>query len=270
MKLFSCLILFSLSISLGAHEKKNEIFGRFEYGFLATLIHKSKWGETGTEFNYTKNGGQDVLFPNWRVEAGWTFSKKHKLSFLYQPIFIQTEVILSEELTVDNVIFPKNTNLSTTYNFPFYRASYWYLLSHSQFFDFWLGGGLQIRNADIRFKDLNSKNAFRTANIGPVPLINLASTFRTNSAFSFYMAATGFWAPIKYLNGGSTDINGWIYEFEFVPTYEIRKGFSAFANLRFLGGGAIGTSKTERSSGGKYSRDELLTMSITMGLQKSY
>lgn len=270
MRLIACLLLLSLHLNLRAEEKKNKVFGRFEYGFLAVLMHKSKWGKDGIEFNYPKSGGQDVLFPNWRVEAGWVFSKKHKLSFLYQPIFIQSEVVLTEDLKVDNTTFQKGTSLSATYNFPFYRASYWYLLSHSESFDLWLGGGLQIRNADIRFKDLNSKEAFRSANIGPVPLINLASTFRTKSAFSFYMAATGFWAPIKYLNGGSTDINGWIYEFEFVPTYEIGRGFSAFGNFRLLGGGAIGTSKTERASGGKYSSDKLLTMSVTLGLQKTY
>ena len=269
------LILSYGSLSANHHEKKHnkknvQFFGKFGYGLLGVLQHNSQWGKDKTDFSYVESGGQDVLFPNWRAEAGVLLNKKHKMSLLYQPIFVSTQSVLTEDLLVDNITFEAGTNLRSTYDFPFYRFSYWYLLAHSEHFDFWLGAGLQIRNANIKFEDGTGSKAFRTGNIGPVPLINLASEIRANSSFSVYLAGTGFWAPIKYINGGSTDINGWIYEFDIEPTFSLKDDLKAFLGFRILGGGAIGTSNSERTSGGKFSSDVLLTTSFIVGLTKTY
>ena len=88
----------------------------------------------------------------------------------------------------------------------------------------------------------------------------LSDRVTLNSAFS------GFWAPIKYLNGGKTDVTGWIYEIEIQPRLTLQEGWQCFGGLRILGGGAI--SKKERISGGTYNKDILLTSSLTVGMLK--
>lgn len=249
-------------------ESNTEVFGKFEYGFISVLHHKSQWGKDNAEFNYVKDGGQDLLFPTWRAEVGAVTNEKHMFSFLYQPIFAETEVVLGSDLKLDDITFAKGTDLLVTYDFPFYRFSYWYLFSKSESMNLWLGGGLQIRNANIKFRDRSGTSAFRTSSLGPVPLLNLMMDNKFTDRFSMRTAVTGFWAPIKYLNGGKTDVNGWIYEVEMQPRLRLDDGWSCFSGLRILGGGAIGNSKKERISGGTYNKDVLLTASLTAGLIK--
>lgn len=243
-----------------------EAFGRFEYGFISVLQHKSQWGKNNPEFNYVKDGGQNLLFPTWRAEVGVVTSKKHMFGFLYQPIFAETEVVLENELKLDDVTFPKGTDLLVTYDFPFYRFSYWYLVSASESMNLWVGGGLQLRNANIKFRDRSGTNAFRTSSLGPVPLLNVLMDNKLTKRISFRTAATGFWAPIKYLNGGKTDVNGWIYEVEMQSRLMLEEGWGCYSGLRILGGGAIGNAKTKRISGGTYNKDILLTTSLTAGI----
>ena len=262
------LLIGSSSLHTLASKSQPQFFGNFEYGFIAILQHKSQWGKKNPEFNYVKEGGQDVLLPTWRSEAGVILAKKHRMSFLYQPLSIKTEVVLEKDVKIDNLEFTKGTELISTYNFPFYRFSYWYLLSNSNCLDFWIGGGLQIRNTSIKFRNRNGSSAFRTSNIGPVPLFNLMGDVKFTENFTLRTAATGFWAPIKYLNGGSVDVEGWIYEFEVKPTVTLENQLQIFSNFRILGGGAIGNSKKPRFSKETYSKDVFVTMSLTLGLQK--
>lgn len=246
------------------------IFGKFEYGFFSVLSHKSQWGKQGSEFNYVLDGGQDLLFPTWRVELGASSGRYHRFSFLYQPIFLETEVVLKKDLRIDDIVFARNTDLLVTYDFPFYRFSYWYLISASEVTNFWLGGGLQIRNANIKFRDRRGSLAFRTSSLGPVPLVNLLLESRLSDRTTLYAALSGFWAPIKYLNGGKTDVNGWIYEFEPQIKLELDGAWSCFAGLRILGGGAVGNAREKRLSGGTLTKDTIVTSSLTAGATRAF
>jgi len=48
----------------------------------------------------------------------------------------------------------------------------------------------------------------------------------------------------------------------------LKNDWKIFSNFRLLGGGAIGNSKNARPSGGTYSRDILVTASLTAGFFK--
>ncbi len=263
------ILLFLPHLLIAKDKDAYHVFGKFEYGFLGLLQHKSKWSKENPEFNYVKNGGQDLLFPTWRVESGFKPNKKNMFSFIYQPIPLETEVVLKEEVKIDQVIFEKNSDVLMKYDFSFYRFNYWSLLTSSAKGSFWVGGALQIRNADIRFTDRTGKNSFRTSSLGPVPLINFLYENNFSRRIHQQFKLAGFWAPIKYINGGTNDVNGWIYEFESQSKIILKNDLDAFVNFRVLGGGSEGTSKTTRVSGGNYTKDVLLTSSFTVGLEKN-
>ncbi|MGC4066700.1 MAG: hypothetical protein QM784_19105 [Polyangiaceae bacterium] len=44
-----------------------------EAGWLAPVYHRVPFGESGTRFDYVKDGGQDVALPlqRWSIEVFW-------------------------------------------------------------------------------------------------------------------------------------------------------------------------------------------------------
>ena len=112
MKNLIILLFFLPEIAKAKAPDSSGVFGTFEYGFIGVLQHKSQWSKENPEFNYVKNGGQDILFPTWRVESGFKLNKKNMFSFIYQPIPIENEVVLKDEVKIDQIIFEKNVRKS--------------------------------------------------------------------------------------------------------------------------------------------------------------
>ena len=89
-----------------------------ELGFLAVVSHIVQLGNDGTRFNYRDDGGQDVLFPFFRLSTDLKFKGRHAIVFLYQPLKLTGETVLSQDTTFDGVVFPAGTPLNSTYWFP--------------------------------------------------------------------------------------------------------------------------------------------------------
>ena len=87
-----------------------------EYGFTAVLTHSIQWGENGTRFNYVTEGRQSVLLPYWRPTLEVEFLRRHSVEFLYQPIYIDTEVTTQRDVQTDNVIFNTGTPMHVRYH----------------------------------------------------------------------------------------------------------------------------------------------------------
>ena len=117
----------------------------FELGFLDVLSHKIQFGRDGTEFDYVKDGGQDVLFSFVRLSGEFSPSSRHHIKFLYQPLELPGRVRLFEDLKTYDVTFDAGTTIDAIYGFPFYRASYMYDVASSENLEVSLGGSLQIR-----------------------------------------------------------------------------------------------------------------------------
>lgn len=265
------IVLFFLIFSWGLMAKKDlEIYGGFEYGVLAFLNHSIQFGEENQEIDYRSQGGQNILFPNWRLALGSKFLKNHRLQFTYQPIFVQTTSVIPEDMTVDNVNFSKNEGVEFKYDFPFYRLHYTYDFISKEKLSIELGAGLQLRNAFISFESSSKSKTFATNSLGPVPLLVFVYSQKFDNDLKLYADALGFWAPIRYLNGGKTDIEGWIYESSIELSYKIAKHFSPFVNLRLIGGGNKGKSEKYRSTGGNHSKNIINTLSLNFGLNAYY
>lgn len=238
-----------------------------ESGFTSVLTHTIQWGENGTEFDYVQEGGQSVLLPYWRPTLELEFLRRHSIEFLYQPIYVDTNVVTRRDVRVDNVTFPTGTPLHAQYHFPFYRFTYLYHLIANQKGQLSLGPALQIRNATIVFTAQDGSSRFDSRNVGPVPLIVLRGRALSTWGGWFEGQLGGIWAPIKFLNGSSTtDINGWIYEGHVRLGLNVGRHWAFFMGTRALGGGAIGNDSDARQTGGTYSANVLNTLSPTLGV----
>ncbi|MFH1808304.1 MAG: hypothetical protein ABIJ09_06160 [Pseudomonadota bacterium] len=236
-----------------------------ELGFLASLSHTIQFGRDGTSFDYVQSGGQDVLFPFLRLSADLTLWKRHTVVFLYQPLDIKTRVLLDQDILVDGQSFAKNTPMDLGYGFSFWRLSYLFDFFDDPATELAVGASLQIRNANIDFASVDGTAYRAKRNIGPVPILKARA--RTDLGSSVWTAGEvdGFWAPIRYLNGGDSDVEGAIVDLSLKAGVHLMHGIDPFLGVRYIAGGAQGTNSSNKGPGDGFSDNWLHFVSVTLG-----
>lgn len=237
-----------------------------ELGTLIPLQHTIQFGSNGSTFDYVEEGGQDVWFPTGRLQAEIEFGPGHTVTFLYQPIDIRTSVYLRRDIVVDEATFPQGSGLDTRYGFDYYRIGYHYdFFPDDPQYEVSIGAALQIRDAVIDFT--SSDGAIRRTNsdVGPVPLLRFRGEYGFDFGMWLALEADGFYAPIKYLNGGKSDVEGAILDLSARIGYAIHPAFDLFLNLRYVGGGAEGTSQNDPPPGDGFTANWLHLLGLTLG-----
>ena len=221
---------------------KYQFRGVAEVGFTSVLAHHIQLGNSGTYFDYVKEGGQDVLFPTFRFSLEMDVNKKNTFIILYQPLRIETQAVLQNNTIFNGVLFPANTGVKALYNFPFYRFSYLReLASNNEKFKFALGLTLQIRNATISFESNDGLLYTDNRGTGPVPALKIRTKYNFTPKFYTELEADGIYAPVSYLNGSDNEIVGAILDASLRFGAEMTDFSNIFLNFRYLGGGATGT-----------------------------
>jgi len=236
-----------------------------ELGGLDPLYHRVQFGRDGSEFDYVEDGGQDVIFPFARLNLQLEISR-HRVVLLYQPIELNTRVTLTEALRVDSLTFTAETPMDLQYGFPFYRASYLYAVVGQPSTELALGAGLQVRNATITFTSANGEQRRSNRDVGPVPLLQATFEQRLGAGWFWGADVAGFYAPVKYLNGGDSDVVGAIVDASVRGGYQLSSTTLGFLNVRWLGGGAEGTSEPDDFGDG-YTENWLHFLTVSAGVQ---
>ncbi len=269
------LILLSISI-LGiaqntsakdaSADKNLKLRGVAEIGFVGVLGNQVQFSKGGTYFNYVKNGGQDNLFPINRLSLELEIKKRHTLTFLYQPLRLESTAVLIDDLVVDDLTFPAGTGVNFLYNFPFFRFSYMKELApNNEKFDFALGASLQLRNATISFESTDGSLFRSNRDVGPVPILKFRTRYKPHPRTYTEMEADGFYAPISYLNGSDTEVIGAILDASLRQGLKVTDEVGVFLNLRYLGGGAVGTSDDGPEPGDGYVKNWLHFGTVSVG-----
>lgn len=242
-----------------------------EIGFVGVLDHKVQFGNNGTYFDYREDGGQDVLFPVTRFSVELDFNERNTFVFLYQPLRLETQVLLNEDLIVDDLVFPANSSVKLLYNFPFYRISYLReLMPNNDQWGFAIGASLQLRNATISFES-GSGNRFRTnRDVGPVPALKIRTNTQLGERWDLELEADGIYAPVSYLNGSDNEVTGAILDASLRTGVQIIEPVRAFLNLRYLGGGAVGTSDNPDPPSDGYVKNWLHFSTVSIGFAYAF
>jgi hypothetical protein len=236
-----------------------------ELGALAPVSHKVQFGSQGDELDYVADGGQDNLFPFVRPTARLVW-RKQAFTFVYQPLDLRSTVTLDRTLRVDDVIFPANRPIDLRYGFSFFRTSWGHHVVQRDDLHVALGLGLQIRNATIGFTSVDGSLSEVNRNIGPVPLLEAEVRKRFDSGVLVEVETDGFYAPIRYLNGGDVDVVGAILDAQARVGLELAEPYDAWLGLRYLGGGGSGTG-TPDGGGDGYTNNWLHFLSLTLGVR---
>ena len=251
--------------ALGAEEGRAvpDLAFHGEVGFLGVLSHSIQFGNNGTRLNYLEDGGQDNLFPTLRLEADATW-KRHTVKLVWQPIDIRTASVLRSDLQVDETLFTEGTPMDLRYGFTFWRVSWLYDLIKNKEDEFSLGLSFQIRNATIDFSSADGTQRQSYRDIGPVPVLKLRARKQLRKVF-IGAEIDGFWAPIKYINGTGSDVEGAILDAAFRMGTPIIGPAEGYVSLRFVGGGAVGTDSTPTTGDG-YTRNWIYLVAPTIGV----
>ena len=236
-----------------------------ELGLTAALYHVVQLGENGTEIDYVDEGGQDNLFAFARLEGSGTFGRS-TVTLLYQPINLQTNVVFFEDKVIETETFVAGTPMNLQYGFSFWRASWTWDLAKSDEIRTGIGVSLQIRNATIEFTSADGTQRISNRDVGPVPVLKLVHRRPIGDRFYFFGEVDGFWAPIRYLNGGQTDVEGAIIDASLRGGMKLKHGAESYINLRWIGGGAVGTSSEPDQPGGDgFNRNWIHTLNLSLG-----
>ena len=236
-----------------------------EVGMVGALSHVIQYGKDGTEFDYKEEGGQDVLFPFKRMSADLDLGARHTVVFLYQPIDLRTNVTLQEDQVFDSVAMPAGTPVDIRYGFDFYRGSWMYDLQADPTRELSLGASLQLRDAVLDFTSADGTLRSSNRDVGPVPLLKLRVRQPLGEGLWWGAEVDGVWAPIKYLNGSDSDVEGALLDASLRAGMHLGHGVDTFLNLRYLGGGAEGTGSNTTPPGDGYTRNWLQFTSVSLG-----
>lgn len=242
-----------------------------ELGMLAPLSHTIQFDQDGTELDYISEGGQDNVFPFVRLEAEVGLKQRHKVLFLYQPLNLESQVYVARDLIVDDAVFPVGSGLDLRYGFDFYRVSYLYdLWSGDPKRELAFGGSMQLRNATINFTSSDGLVRRTNRDLGAVPLFKVRWRRPLEGRVWVGAEVDGIYAPIKYINGSDSDVEGAIIDLSLRCGVELDDGKDLFMNLRWIGGGAEGTGSDNDGPGDGFTSNWLNFLSFSMGLKWSH
>jgi len=79
------------------------------------------------------------------------------------------------------------------------------------------------------------------------------------------LEADGIYAPVSYLNGSDNEIVGAILDSSLRTGIKMKEPINIFLNLRYLGGGAVGTSEDNQGPGDGFVENWLNFATVSLG-----
>ena len=274
--IFFMVLLFSVNAFaeqslINRDDSTVKFFLESELGTTGIQLHTLRIGPEGSAdvFDFVNEGGQEILYPFERYNLGMTVSNRHRISFLYQPLELVTEVVFDDDRTIDGVTFTQGTPMEISYGFPFYRITYGFDFFEQENIDLGVGAALQLRNASIVFKQLDGEQMTVSQNLGPVPAIYLFGRYAFDNGLFLLTDITGLYASSAIINGANFEFEGSILDASLRTGYTLKNNIDLFLNLRFLGGSAVGTSEYARDkwsdSTNPQTANKLATTSVSFG-----
>ncbi len=216
------------------------IRANLEIGFLGVLAHTIQLGRDGTMVDYPADLTQSNLYLFLRVSADFDIWRQHIVTFVYQPLDLETTSTLRRDLTIDGALFAQGSVVRARYGFPFYRLGWAFDVLEGRDEELAFGLGFQIRNATITFQSGDGETYRARNDIGPVPLLRSRGRFPIAGGWWLGWEVDGFYAFIPGLNGTDNDVEGAILDASLRVGWRMMPHVDGFLNVRYLGGGASG------------------------------
>ncbi len=225
MKMIARII--SLALVLGCTQ---QVAAQFHADLEAGLIPGTNYndvripGTSGTLVDISDQlEAQPKIF--YRVRAGYTIAKRHRISLLYAPLTVKYKGTFQQPVNFNNTVFPANEDLVADYKFNSYRLTYRYNFIMNTRWT--VGAGLtgKIRDADIRFR--NDSRDTHYDNVGFVPLVNFYVGYKPSEKWTAILEGDALASKF----GRAEDIFAGV-------SYNVNENFGVKLGYRVVEGGA--------------------------------
>ncbi len=178
----------------------------------------------GTRFSLNDIAGSGP-WPGVRLEGIWNINDKHGIRVLLAPLSYSEEGSVAEPIRFAGETFNVNQPVTGAYTFNSWRVGYRYHLRARDNWDFWLGGTLKVRDAEIKL----TQGAVTSSDddVGLVPLLYLAGEYRLEGPWSVA-------ADVDALGGGP----GRAIDLGLSVNYAVSTQWNLGLEYRVLEGGA--------------------------------
>ena len=206
-----------------------------EFGPLYIFQNDGRYGPDGTRFTASDVGQDRNLFPGRRTSVELRFQKRHSLILLYAPLDITTYTVLEDDLQFRDTLFTAGTQVEHRYLFEGYRASYLYGVFSGERTSIDVGGTVQIRNAEVSFRE-TAGGLYDTEN-------DIGLVFALKSRLRYFPWESGAWVMFE-ADGFSTfgllgdEVRGAIYDLRLLLGLPVVPGADLIFGGRLIGGGA--------------------------------
>lgn len=248
-----------------AREPDVGLRAHLELGFLGVLAHELTLGLDGTRIDYPRDLNQRNLYLYLRVSADLDIWRQHIITFVYQPIDIESEAALPRDLRIDGLDYARGTPTRARYSFPFYRLGWAFDVLEGRDEELAFGLGFQIRNANIQFESLDGTQFRERNDVGFVPLLRARGRFPIASGWFLGFDVDGFYAFIPGLNGRDNNVEGAILDASLRLGWRFFPHVDGFFSIRYLGGGAGGQGSGDVFNDG-YQRNWLHFLTVALGV----
>lgn len=185
-------------------------------------------GEGGDLFSLNKElKGNPFFF--YRLNASYTFNKKHSLTLLYAPLQTSYTGRIDRPIYFVNSTFAANTDIEAKYKFNSYRITYRYDFVLNPKIEFGLGLTAKIRDAKVALTSGSLQES--SSNVGFVPIINFRLFWHCSDKLGVLFQGDALAAP----QGRAEDVL-------IAANYTLSEQIQLYAGYRLLEGG--GDSKS--------------------------
>jgi len=176
----------------------NLVFSEFsvylENGLALNTINKIRIpGDTGTMVKFGEDGFSTPSSYFYRINLNYNFKSKHNLKLLFAPLSFNSSANINDSINFNNEVFNTESDLNVYYKFNSYRLTYRYDFYNDAKLNIGAGLTAKIRDAKIKFSNLNTSSIKK--NIGFVPLINFNLNYNFYSDFIFIFDFDALAAP---------------------------------------------------------------------------
>lgn len=137
--------------------------------------------ERGTRFSLADVAGSGP-WTAVRIEGTWDIDEKHGLRFLLAPLSYSENGQLTEETRFAGKSYSSDERVKAEYTFNSWRLGYRYHWLAREHWDFWVGGTLKVRDAEIKLTQGGTSSS--DDDLGLVPLLYLGGEYRFDDHWS--------------------------------------------------------------------------------------
>ena len=191
-----------------------------------------------------------------RLDGHFRFSKAHRLEWTYFDLNrAGSSTLVDRDIQIGDVTFPLQYRVDSRWDFRVFKVSYAYSFINTAKYEFYLGGGLNLRDISVGFTGVGTlagssdTRVFDDSGRLPLPTLTagmqynmtdkLSVRFRTESFFIQVNNTSGRWqdtyALLDYRIGDKFGIGGGLNFFDITIDGDLRDDYRAQAQSNYTG-----------------------------------